>query len=124
MARLRSNWPPSTPKSMWPPSRYLRLKFAMQLARQPGFCHYAIEVKAFVKRLARAIWFPSCRNGVLELAVEYPEVSVCDHGSRPEWSDDENGIAAIQRSCRAGSRHRCVDERACRGIGSHRASVV
>src|SRR5713101_239102 len=30
-----------------------------------------------------------------------------------KWSDDENGIAAIQRRCRAGSRHRCVDERAC-----------
>jgi putative endonuclease len=34
--------------------------------------------------------------------------------SRREWSDDENGIAAVQRRCRAGSRHRSVDERALR----------
>src|SRR5258706_13695374 len=34
--------------------------------------------------------------------------------SRKKWSDDENGIAGIQRRCRAGSRHRCVDERALR----------
>lgn len=33
---------------------------------------------------------------------------------RKRGSNDENGIAAIQRRCRAGSRHRCVDERACR----------
>src|ERR1700688_3126321 len=44
--------------------------------------------------------------------------------SRKKWSDDENGISAIQRRCRAGSRHRCVDERALRCIGSHRTSVV
>src|SRR5260370_12645319 len=44
--------------------------------------------------------------------------------SRKKWSDDENGIAGIQRRCRAGSRHRCVDERALRSIGRHRASVV
>src|SRR5271168_2276997 len=31
-----------------------------------------------------------------------------------KWSDDENRIAAIQRRCQEGSRHRCVDERACR----------
>jgi hypothetical protein len=37
---------------------------AMQLARQPGFWRYAIEVKPFVKRFARAISFPSCRTAV------------------------------------------------------------
>src|SRR6266481_3418574 len=41
-----------------------------------------------------------------------------------KWNDDETGIAAIQRRCRAGSRHRCVDEGAYRRIGSHRAAVV
>jgi uncharacterized protein DUF4386 len=34
--------------------------------------------------------------------------------SRKKWSDDENGVAAVQRGCRAGSRHRCVDETAFR----------
>jgi hypothetical protein len=34
------------------------------------------------------------------------------------WSEDENKIAAIQRRCRAGSHHRCVDERACSELGA------
>src|SRR6266478_6366150 len=38
--------------------------------------------------------------------------------------EGENGIAAIQRRCRARSRHRYVDEKARRRIGIHRASVV
>ena len=39
-------------------------------------------------------------------------------------SDDDNGIAAIQRRCRAGPRDRCVDEGSCRRIGRDRTSVV
>src|SRR5205807_6689026 len=33
-----------------------------------------------------------------------------------KWSDDENGLPAFQRRCRAGSCYRCVDESACRCI--------
>jgi hypothetical protein len=47
----------------------------VQLARQPGFWRYAIEVKPFVRRLARDPVYKLSKRG-LQLAVEYREAPV------------------------------------------------
>ncbi len=39
-------------------------------------------------------------------------------------SSDESGAMAVQRRCRARSRHRSMDERPCGRFGSHRPTVV
>jgi hypothetical protein len=50
----------------------------MQLARQPGFWRYAIEVKPFVKRLARDVVAKLSKRGP-ELTVEHAELSLGRH---------------------------------------------
>jgi hypothetical protein len=51
---------------------------AMQLTSQLGFWRYAIEVKPFLTRLARAIVSRLSKRG-LEFVVEYSQVSVGRH---------------------------------------------
>src|SRR5579862_8777571 len=76
----------------------------------------------------RALFLRDHQDGLLAILLEFRAAGQFKVHASPtidlesrKWSDDENGIAAIQRHCRARSRHRCVDERACRGIRSHRA---